>query len=148
MAVDINKLNFYSGDPIDKVITTGTATIVNDGATTNSQTAKILALNVTNTYGEQAFIRYVWSIDGVNYNSSLTHLLYTFNFTDTSVFPPVVSTAVKGLQAAVSAGVGATNIRFITGNGYHGDVIYDGVNYTYTPTSLTFTIKYAVFSIA
>lgn len=143
MTVDRSKLQFYSGDPIDKVVATRTVTYTNDGATTQApQTAKIQTDTIDNPYGKKCFARFKWSVDGTNFNSPTTVLSYTYTSTN-----PGGSTIITGQKAAVSVGVSDSTIYFVTGNGWHGDVSDDGTTYTYTPTSQTFTIKYALFEV-
>ena len=151
MTIDVTKLQFYSGDPIDKVVAQGTQTIINDGNTTStgtntqSQTSKITTTTLVNPYGKKCFVRYKWSIDGVNFNTALSHLDYSFTETFTSI--PVTSPPLTGLRAAVSIGVSDTNITILTGNGYHGNVsvVNPGDPNGYTPISQTFTIKYVLY---
>jgi len=144
-AVNLNKVLYASLYPIDKITHTGTTSIVNDGATTQApQTAKITTTTIANPYGAQCYVRFVWSVNGVDFNSAETQLMYTFVFS-TIAPAPVTSTTLTGLQGAVSVAVDATNITFLTGNGLHGNVTDNGTVFTYTPTSQTFTIKYALF---
>lgn len=141
---DLDLLSFLSLHAIDKVVDSGTISIVNSGATTQApQTAKIVESTLTNSYGRAAFVRLVWSIDGgTNYQSLDSQLVYTFTIT---VTPPGTTATFSGLKAAVSVGVSNSLITFTTANGLHGNVSDNGVTYTYTPTSLTFNIKYAIF---
>ena len=149
---DINKLNFTSAYPIDKVVATGTEIIVNDGNTTSTgtttgpQTAKIQTDTIPNPYEKLCFVRFTWSIDGVNFNSAETHLVYVFSITLTDI--PITSSNLKGLTGAVSVGVTASTITFLTGNGSHGNVSRlsgDPDDTGYTPTSRTFTINWALY---
>lgn len=140
----ITGLDFLSADPIDKIVAQGMVTVTNDGATNQApQTAKIVESTITNPYGKAVFCRYIWSIDSTNYNSPTSHLVYSY--TDTT---PGGSSTLAGLKAAVSVGVSNSSIIFRTANGYHGDISDDGTTYTYTPISLTFTIKYALFEVS
>jgi len=154
MGVDVASLQFYSGHPIDKIVATGTQTIVNDGNTTNTGTgdgddrSRITTTTIANPYGKECFVRFVWSIDGTNFNAAEAHLTFTYKITLTNI--PVTSPPIRGLRAAASIGVDATNITFLTGNGFHGNVSRlssDAGNVGYTPTSQTFTIKYALYEI-
>lgn len=142
MTVDVTKLNFYSGYPIDKIVATGTVSVSNDGSTTDPQSAKIVTATRTNTYGKQCFVRAVYSTDGINFNPISSHLVYTFNYNATYIPDTFI---MSGLKAAVSVGVSNTTIYFRTANGLHGDVTDDGVSVTYSPTAQTFTIKYALY---
>lgn len=145
-----NKLNFFTGDPVDKIVYEGTVTITNDGATSQSpQTAKIVESRIANPYGKKALCRFVYSVDGgVSFNGQDAHLAYTFTIT---VIPPSpgagFSTTLGGLRAAASIGVSASEIIFRTANGYHGNVTDNGTVYAYTPTSQDFIIKYALFEV-
>lgn len=155
MTRDVTRLNFYSGDPIDKVvIPPGIVSVTNDGNTTTSgtgdgdQIAKIVTSTIPNPYGRKVLCRFTWSIDGANFNSGESHLIYsyTITFTDTHA----TGSPINALQAAVSVGVNDTTITFITGNGYHGNVsrVSTGpLGSGYTPISQTFVIKYALFEI-
>lgn len=142
-SIGLGKVHFTNYFPTDKILATGTQTITNDGATNQApQSAKVTTTSIANPAAKQCFVRYVWSVDGINFNSAETHLIYTF--TDVN---PGGSTTLTGLKAAVSVGVSSTSIIFLTGNGLHGNVSDNGVTYTYTPTSQVFTIKYALYEI-
>ena len=143
---DLDFLSFLSVHPIDKIVTSGTTSIVNSGATTQApQTAFIVSSSIANPYGRAAFVRAVFSVDGgASYQSLDSQLTYTFNLT---VTPPGITVTLSGLQAAMSIGVSDSIITFVTANGYHGNVTDTGT-YTYTPISQTFDIKYAVFERA
>ena len=142
--IDVDKINYHSAYPIDKIVQEGTVTITNSGATDpNYQRALIVTETTPNTYGKKVFVRAVWSIDGANYNSLSSHVIYTFTIT----LPGPITATLSGLKAAVSVGVSDSLIYFRTGNGYHGDVTDDGGTITYTPTPLTFIIKYALFEV-
>lgn len=64
MAYDPSKINYYSGDNIDKVVYENKDSPLNynvaGGGTTTTQT-------VTNQYGAKAKVTLAWSIDGTNY---------------------------------------------------------------------------------
>jgi len=148
MKPDRNKLNFFTGDPVDKIVHEGTITIVNDGATSQQpQTAKIVEERIANPYGKKTLCRFVFSVDGgASYNGQDAHLAYTF--TITGIPPaPAFSTTLGGLRAGVSIGVSASEIIFRTANGFHGNVTDNGTVYAYTPTNLDFIIKYALFEV-
>lgn len=145
---DVTKLNFYSGDPIDKGVSSGTVTFTNDGNTgTTSQIAKIQTDTIPNPYGKKCFVRFVWSLDGKNFNTPDTQFLYGFTIhvtTPSSTTPPL-----QGLQAAVSVGASDSTLYFVTGNGFHGNVTRatSGSADSYTPISQTFTFKYELIEI-
>lgn len=156
MTRDVTRLNFYSGDPIDKVVMPpGIISITNDGNTTSSgtgdgdQIARIVTSTIPNLYSKKVFCRFVWSVDGTNFNSGESHLIYGYTITLTDI--PFTSPPIAALQAAVSVGISASTITFITGNGYHGNVSRLSSDFSgttgYTPISQTFVIKYALFEI-
>lgn len=136
MTVDVNKLAYSSEYPIDKIVSTGTVSVVNDGSSGDYQAAKIVSSSIANPYGKKCFVRAVYSINGTDFNSIQSHLLYSF----------VVSgvTTLQGLKAAVSIGCSNSTVTFRTANGFHGNVPAPPA---FTPTSLTFTIKYALFEV-
>lgn len=138
------KVLFDSLHPIDKILITDTITDVNDGSTSFNQEAKIKTITLPNPYGKKVFIRAKWTIDGVNYNSLDTHIVYTYTY-NTVAPAPVTSATLSGLKAAVSVGVSDSSIVFLTGNGLHGNVTDNGTVITYTPTPQTFTITYVLY---
>jgi hypothetical protein len=146
MTLDLTKIAFSSDHPIDKIVhyePDNTTSVVNDGVTSNSpQTAKIVTGSAANPYGTRCFVRARWSVDGGTSWQTLDSRL-TFSFTITAPGPTV--TTLTGLRAGLSIGVSDSTVHFRTANGYHGDVSDDGVTYSYTPTSQTFTIQYALF---
>jgi len=143
--IDVDKLNYLSLHSIDKVVMEGTISIVNSGATSFPQGSLIVSETITNTYGRKAFARASWSIDsGVSYQSLESQVTYSFLY-NTVAPAPVTSTPLRGLKAAVSIGVSDTLVTFRTANGFHGTVTDDGTTISYTPTSQTFIIKYAIF---
>jgi hypothetical protein len=149
--MEINLFSFLSRHPIDKIVQGVTSkTIVNDGATTNApQKAKIVTSTEVNPYGKRCFVRARWSIDGgINWNSLLTHLKFSFDIEATDPDPNVWLRGLNGLKAAVSVGTDTNSVYFRTANGFHDDyVILAGGVYAYTPTSLTFIIQYILFEI-
>lgn len=148
MTIDRTKLAYSSEDPIDKIVSTGTITVVNDGATSPTyQKAKIVTSTITNPYGKKCFVRARWSVDGTNKNSLHTHLVYTFVVSTVPGDPGhPASATLNGLKAAVSIGVSNSTIYFRTANGLHGNVS-GTTTPSYTPTSQTFTIDYALYEI-
>ena len=149
MAVDRNKLVFYTGDPIDKIVAGKTLrTIVNDGNTGGTfdwQSAKIVQQDFENPYGKQCFVRGRWNIDGGEWNTFESHL--NFLFTIILVNPNQPSQGGFGLLAAVSIGVSDTAVRIVTANGHHGNVtvnIGTGAQ-SYSSISHTFNIEYELF---
>lgn len=146
MNPDRNKINFFTGDPIDQIVYQDTISIVNDGVTTNAQESKIVTQNIANPYGKKALVRFVYSVDGTNFNGEDAHLVYTYSFTISSI--PITQT-LGGLRAAVSVGVSDTEIKFRTANGYHTNVnkVNPGDPDNHTGISQTFTIKYSIFEV-
>ena len=152
MNPDRDALQYYSGDPIDKVVAPAVQrTIVNDGNTGGTfdwQTSKIVDGDYENPYGKQCFVRGKWSIDGgTTWNTFETHLIYSF--TIFLINPVSPSQDGQNLKAAVSIAVSASSVKIRTANGFHGDVtvnIGTGAQ-SYTPTSLTFLIEYELFEV-
>lgn len=152
---DITKLNFYSGDAIDKIVHEDTVTYTNDGNTTTSgtnngdQSAKIQNDTIPNPYGKKAFVRFKWSTDATNFNGAEARIIYGFTITFTDI--PVTSSPLQGLSAAVAIGVSASTITFQTANGLHGNSSRTSLASSstgYTPTSQTFTISYALYEMS
>lgn len=155
MFVDITKLQFHSGYPIDKVVRAPTQPVIvtNDGNTTTTGTntgdeqAKIVTSSITNPYGKRAFVRFKWATNGTDFNGADAQQIFSYTITFTDI--PTTSSPLRALKAACSIGISDNNITFITANGFHGNVSRkstDG-NTGYTPTSLDFTIYYAIFEI-
>lgn len=146
MTVDRTKLQFYSGDPIDQIVQEGEVTIVNDGATSDYQAAKVVESTATNTYGRAGLIRARWSIDsGSSWQSLDSQLIYSFTITTVPGDPghPLTAT-LPGLDSAISIACSNSTITFRTANGRHGNVT--GITTpSYTPTSRTFIIQYALY---
>lgn len=141
---DVEKLQFLSPDPIDKIVQQGSITIVNSGNTASQpltyQEANIVESTVTNEYGRPCLVRASWSIDGgTNYQALEAELAYSFVLTDFSVTLP-------GLDSAISIGCTSSLITFRTANGRHGNVSGTPPD-TYTPTSRTFEILYWLYEI-
>lgn len=139
---DVEKLQFLSADPIDKIVQQGSITIVNDGDTTGQpltfQEAKIVEDTVDNEYGRAGLIRASWSTDGgTNYQAMEAQTVYSF-----TIGAPF-NVTLPGLDSAISVGCTDGTITFRTANGRHGNV--NGVTFAYTPTSRTFDINYWVY---
>jgi len=147
MAVDIAKLQFSSNDPLDKIVEEGTVVIVNSGITSDYAAARIVTETKANTYGSKLYARFVWKIDSGDYNSQDTRFRYSYTITTTP--PGVTSSPYPGLKAAVAIAVSNSLITFQTANGDHGNVVSNdgGITYIYTPTTHTFTVKYALFEV-
>lgn len=142
---NIDFLSFLSLHPIDKILSTGTVTYTNNGSTSSYIEAKIQNDTIANPHNKLCFARFVWSLDGGSFNSMDTIMRYSYTVTTTP--PGVTSPPLKGLKAAVSIGVNATQIIFQTANGDHGNVADTAGVITYTPVSHEFTIKYALFEV-
>lgn len=144
--MDPDDFLFNSDFPIDKVLQTGEVTIVNDGNTSSMtagyQRGKIVTSSAPNTTGQICSVRYVWSIDGTNWQSPSSHLWYSF-----TVSHPSGSSPMGAVQGAVAVGISTSSVHFRTLNGSHGAVsINSSGNASYTPISRTFRIKYALFA--
>lgn len=133
MSPDTDLLNFLSLDPIDKIVYEHEVTIVNDGATSFPEDAKIVTSSEANPYGKAVFARARWSVDGGSSWQDIDSRLM-FEYTDSG-------NTLYGLKAAMSIGCDDNTVHFRTANGLHGDVVAGA----YTPTSLTFIIQYALF---
>jgi hypothetical protein len=150
MTLDLTKIGLDTRYPIDKVVQQGTITLANDGNTTahitSYQTAKITETTATNTYGRAGLVRAKWSIDGgTNWQSLDSELTYAFTVTSVPGDPGhPISTTLSGLDAAVSIGCSDSTLTFRTANGGHGNVT-GIITPSYTPTSRTFIIKYALY---
>lgn len=140
MTVNRQVLQFFSNDPIDKIVQEGEVTVVNDGASADYQKAKIVESTVANDYGRAGLVRARWSIDGgTSWNSLDTEIVYTFTLTAPGVTD-------SGLDSAMSIGCTDSTITFRTANGRHGNVGGSPPS-SYTPTSRTFTIQYALYEV-
>lgn len=151
MAVDRDKLVFYTGDPIDKIVANKvTRSIYNDGNTGGTfdwQTAKIVSQDFPNPHGKQCFVRGRWNIDGGEWNTFESHI--NFTFTIVLVNPSQPSQGGFGLLAAVSIGVHDNFVRIVTANGHHGNVTVNIMSGTqsYSPIGHTFNIEYELFEV-
>lgn len=145
---DFDKVAWSTIWPIDKIVyRSPEITITNSGETGGSyQQAHIVTDSIAHGLGRRMFVRAVWSIDGVNWYSTGSRLKYTFAVNYNGEFGSF-SSSLSGLRAAVSVGVSATHVHFVTANGYHGDVAQDDVSESYSPISQNFRIKYALFEV-
>lgn len=140
-------INFIGTDPIDKVVYSPDLkiSVVNDGATSSPQSAKIVTAQIANPYKKKCFVRFKWTTNGgINWENPDGREIYAFTYTFT---PGPFSTVMGGLRGAVSMGTDDNYIYVRTANGLHGDVSDNGVSLTYTPISLVFDIKYALFEV-
>lgn len=149
-----DKLQFYTGDPIDKIVAPMVSRVItNDGNTTGQtgtwQSAKITNNFYPNPYKKRCFVRGRWSVDnGVTWNTFSTKLKFGFLLTFTGSFAGPNQDSV-GLQSAVSIGVNDDNVIIRTANGNHSNVnINTDTNaQTYTPYGSTFLIEYTLFEV-
>lgn len=146
-------LQFVSEDEIDKVVATGTISVVNSGpsGTSYSGSDRIVDGTRTNTYGKKCLVRYRWKIDSGDFNSPDTQLLGSFTV-DATAWGGPVSDPLPKTNAATAVGCSATDIVFRTLNGDHGNVTYTGTAMSPGPdsfsgTSHTFTFEYALVEI-
>lgn len=139
----LDKLGFLSRHPIDKIVQEGEFTVINDGDTgTDYQQAKIVTATTTNNYGRAALARARWSIDGGSSWQALeAQIIYTF-----TVQP--FGATLNGLDSAMTIGCSDSLVYFRTANGRHGTVSNADTTPTYTPTSRTFLIEYALYERA
>lgn len=132
MHPDVSFLNILSLDPVDKIVDQDEITIINDGATTFPDEARIVTDTKPNPYGKAVFVRARWSVDGgASWQSIDSRLMFQYDDSGTTLY---------GLRAGISVGCSNASVHFRTANGYHGDV-----SGTYTPISQTFIIQYALF---
>lgn len=122
--IDVTKLKFYSGYPIDKIFKQDTVSFTRaSGVPVSFGLAPNTLQTIPNTYGVKGLVVASWSIDGVNFNSTLDTLEY---FSATFLSPI--------LKASVNVGCEDSNIYFWLVN-----------NFT---SSLTYTINYSIYSIS
>lgn len=146
---NLDKVRYTSFYPSDVVAVSGTTVIANPGydcvAQNDSQGNNLVTSSIANPYGKRCLVRYVWSIDGSNFNSAEDYLLLTFFLT----VPGPSTETLYNMKAAVEVRCDASNITFITANGDHGDATINNLgNYTAgSPIAHTFTIKYALIAL-
>lgn len=146
MNPDRDFLTYFSRDEIDKILDRGTVYINNPGNSSSPQANGVVPLNIPNTAGKRGFVRYRWKVGSGSWQQSGTLLPFGYNFDVSPVGGPSVNPNF-GLRAAVSAGASDTEVKFITANGYHSDVVqYSGGN-VFTAYPQLFTIEWALFSI-
>jgi hypothetical protein len=120
MAVYVDALQFYSGYPIDKIVTEGT---ISDTVTYSfPYGTKVVTL--PNPYGIKALVNASFTTDDTNYYEAGTF---------TVVYDP--GAAQAGIVGSVIVGVSNSNIYFVLFNGITG-------------TTKTIKINYAVYSIS
>lgn len=145
---DRDKLNFFSPDSIDKILAQGDGVfIVNPGENAGATTARIVGLNIPNPAGQKGFVRYRWKTSATDWQKSNSRIPFGFNFDASAVGGPPFN-PLFGLKAAVSVGASDDEIKFLTANGWHNDVVLSGGGAEiYTPTSQVFEIEWALFAI-
>ncbi len=154
MSIDRAKLQYYSGDQIDKVVTGRTqVSIYNDGNTGGSdnwQRSQITQSSYQNQYGKRCFVRGWWSIDGGNTKYSFdSHQMFSFNINLHGSYYSGTQTKF-GLLAAVSIGVSDSSVVIRTANGHHGDISVntDNGSQSYSAIPHTFLIEYELFEVS
>lgn len=144
--MDFDDFLLNTGFPIDKIVDTGTISVVNNGNTTGSQYTYQQANLVTHGlpgYGFPVFVRYIWRIGTGSWQNSGSVIPYSYvvNF-------PGGSSRLGGVRGLVGAGATIDSVAFRTLNGYHGNVTISSTGgVSYSPTSQTFQIRYAIYSM-
>lgn len=145
--MDADKFLLSTDYPMDKVLHTGTATIVNDGNTTPTgqyQFSKEAELWLPNPTGRACFIRFMWRVGAEEWQSSNTRTSYGFNI----IMGGSAVATLAAIKGGVTMGCTANDIYIRTINASHGDVFFTPPStYSYSPISRTFTIKYALYSM-
>ena len=162
--VDINKLDFYSGTPIDKIVASGTISFTHNGAVTYTDSTYVNAPipsvsfgTVPNTYGEPLMIRAVYSIDGgLTWNSTSLEKQFVWSYPFYFEGYGFVGTNYTEYpQIKISVGCNNNNIiaraygGYLTGailNGYYTS----GLSYVYsgwTPISQNIIVKYWAYEL-
>lgn len=146
--MDYDKILFSTQYPIDKVVHTGSGSYTVPFTVTPfyNNSGTLQTDSISNPYGKKAFIRFAWSIDGVNYNAPETKLEYEFNINATAIGGPATNTT-NGIAVAAAMGCDASNIYFISYNCHHGNVVYTAGDDAYSGSSHTFYYKYALFEV-
>lgn len=128
-SVNVSKLQFYSGYPIDKITQQGTASFTVAGSTSPS-TPTYSTQSIPNTLGLKAFVNSSWSTDTLNYQDQGTATYFSSTFFG----------GAQILSFQVQGGCDASNIYFFMQNGLS--------NGSGAAVSQTVTISYAVYSIS
>lgn len=148
MEPDRDKLQYYSGDPNDKVVVEGTIDIYNAGPSGPSYATSdsIVSESIPNPHGKKCMVRFKWKIDSEDYVSQDTIQEYSFAIDATFLGGPILP-ADPGCKGAVSVKVTDTTITFRTNNGHHGTVVYTAGDDAYTAVPHTYTIEYALYEV-
>lgn len=125
--VDVTKLQFYSGYPIDKIVQQGTASYTVAGSVDITTPTRSLQ-TITNTYGVKGIVILSWSTDNTNFydQSSPTRFISTF------------FGGAQGLSFQAQGGASDSTIYFYLQNG-----LSDG---TGAAVSQTVSINFALVS--
>jgi len=150
---DPDILQFVSLDEIDKVVAVGSILISNGGpsGTSYATSGRVVEQVRTNTYGKKCIVRFRWTTNYVDYNSPDAIPGYAFTV-DATAWGGPVSDPLPGVHSAVALGCSASQIKFRTYNGLHGNVAYTGTAMSPGPDSfsgvpLDFYIEYALVEV-
>lgn len=148
MEPDRDTLQFYSGDPIDKIVYQNTRQVYNAGPSGPSygNSDSIVTETIVNPYGKRCMARFRWRVDAEDWQSQDTVLEYSFSIDATALGGPILP-ADPGCKGAVAMGVSDGNIFFRTNNGHHGNVVYTAGPDVYTPIPHTYTFEYALYEV-
>lgn len=127
--VDVTKLQFYSGYPIDKIILQGTQTYTVVGS--NDITTPHREIQTTpNTFGTKGIVILSWSTDNTNFYDQTGETRFISSFFG----------GAQGLSFQAQGGSDASTIYFYLQNG-----LSDGSG---NPVSQTVNINWALVSIS
>lgn len=135
MSVNYDKIQFISQNPIDKIVQSGSLSIVNPGNSSNAYIGKLTTTSVTNNYGKSCLVRIKWRISGITDWLGLEAMpMYEYSSSYTGG-PTIYESAQYG-QVTVSSD--DNYINFNTINLSHSNLV-DG---SFTAISRTFEIQY------
>lgn len=145
---DVDKLQYYSGYPNDKVVYEGSIVIANSGPSgpTYGGSDKIVVQSTPNPYGKKCMVRFKWKIDSGFFVSQDTVQEYSFAIDATAVGGPVLD-GEPGTMGAVAVGTDDDNIYFRVNNGHHGTVVYTFGDDVFTAIPHDYTIEYALYEV-
>lgn len=127
--VDVTKLQFYSGYPIDKIVQQGIQTYTIAGSNDITTPNRVLQ-TITNSYGLKGLVVLSWSTDSTNYYDQETPTRFISTFFGGS----------QGLSFQTQGGASDSTIYFYIQNGLSDN--------SGNPVSQTVTINYALVSIS
>lgn len=127
--VDVTKLQFYSGYPIDKIVQQDTQTYTVTGSNDITTPHRVLQ-TVTNSFGTKGIVVLSWSTDTTNYFDQETPTRFVSTFFG----------GAQGLSFQAQGGSDNTTIYFYLQNG-----LSDGSG---NPVSQTVTIQWALVSVS